>query len=194
MTPHPSLGQASHGTGDILLASALAAVGIPFDPHSPCAVINRDNGKTYGRWFLLPTSADGKHDTHKLDRAWSGLEVLPANHPFVWLMDFVKHGRGEGCRTIPDWMGAAHDHCRDLEIKANGLPRSLAQVEGLIAKLPEARESYVFAFVHCRDLAFRLYQHERNVQVMQTRGGASSLIDVRLPKPARIELLSRLDG
>lgn len=176
------------------MVSALMAVGIPLDPQMPCSTINPDKGRSYGRWHLLPLSADGKHETHKLNRAWSGYEALPANHPFSWLMEFIREGRSNQCRTVEDWLGFAHDHCRDLGIPSFGLPARLEQIPDLCKKLPEARQSYIFAFVHCRDLAWMIYQQERRVQVLQQRGRASSLIDVKLPQWQRNELLSRLDG
>lgn len=194
MTPHPATGEQALGTGDILLASALMALGIPLDPVSPCETIQKDDGRSYGRFHLLPHSMDGKQDTHTMSRAWSRLEDLPADHPFAWLMTFVAT-RPRGVSSVSDWLGWAVDHCRDLGIDAAGLPGNIERIPDFVKAQPDSRAAYIFAFVHCRDLAMLLYQKERRTKVMMSAGPKHHVImDTRLPKPVRSDLLSRLEG
>jgi len=193
MTRHSETGTSGHGTGDILLAAALMAVGIPLDPLSRCAVIHKDDGKSYGRFFLLPISACGKFETLKLMAEWSAKGTLPATHPFVWILNFIAR-RPQGVSNVSDWLAWAHDYLAERGVSKIGLPRGLNEIPDFVAANPENLQGYVFAFVHCRALAFDEFRRAKNQVLMTGKHGGSTLIDTKLPIATRNNLLARLEG
>ena len=192
MTQHPAAGTSSHGTGDINLASALMALGIAPDSASPCSIVSRDDGRDYGRFFIGAVSDCGKFETLKLMGYWSDPQQAPSNHPFAWLLSFIS-GRPPGCSSVNDWLDYAHDHLAALGELPAGMPRNIHDIPPMTAKAPEARASYVLAFVHCRSLCLHLVRVARR-EVMLSKGGAHSIIDSRLPRAIRNNLIARLDG
>lgn len=194
--PHPAYGQSPHGTGDLNLAAALMAVGFPLQPGNECeAIACNGHRKPYARWHVMPMSSDGKLDVFRMMQAWSGIgDKLPKDHCFTWVCEFIKYGRGAGCSTNEDWLGAAHDHCRELGLKSDAIAKAAFQKDGEVRTIGDTREAYIMAFVSCRAHALRLWDEEKRVKVMQSRSGAHTLIDAKLPAHVRNELLSRLDG
>jgi hypothetical protein len=192
MNPHPETGSKSFATGDINLVATLMAVGVPLDQGKPCELIENEAG-SYGRFFLLPHSLDGKFDTETLMQAWSGKKTLNQDHPFVWLMEFISK-RPRGIGSTSDWMAWAVDHCRELEIPGIGLPRHVSTIADFVAALPDARQSYIFAFVANRHDALGAFLDHKRVAILQRKGESFSLIDRKLPLKVRNELLSRLEG
>lgn len=194
MTRHEAAMTSSHGTGDINLAAALMAMGIAPDDANPCAIISKDDGRDYGRFFLTPISNCGKFETMKLLYFWSNPEELSDCHPFAWLLDFISK-RPQGCSTPADWLDHAHDHLTALGDLPRQFPRSLDLIPDMVTRLPEARPSYVLAFVHCRALCLDLVKRARRQVMMRSRDGRSAnVIDANLPRTVRNNLIARLDG
>ena len=191
MKRHEADGTSSHGTGDVNLAAAVMALGAPLDPLQPCTVIHADNGKSYGRFFLLPVSACGKYETLKLLQFWDAPRTtVPATHPFGWVMDFIQARPGDRM-TADEWMDHAHDYLAGIgEIGPH--PKNYAAIPDSIAKLPESLSSYLFAFVHCRALCLDLFRRAKQQVYMRKHG--SAIIDTNLPKQIRNNLIARLDG
>lgn len=193
MTRQEATGTSGHGTGDILLASALMAVGIPLDPAGKCSIIHKDDGKSYGRFHLLPLSVCGKFETLKLMGEWSHKGSLPAEHPFVWILTFIA-ARPSGGSTVSDWLNWAHIYAGEAGISKTGLPKSIGDIPAFVAKNPENLAGHLFAFVHCRGLAQEEFRHAKNQVMMTGRHGGASIIDASLPAAIRNNLIARLDG
>lgn len=185
----------AHGTGDINLAAALMAMGIPPDDFNPCSIISKDDGRDYGRFFIGPISNCGKFETMKLLHYWSFPSETPGvSHPFGWLLDFIGK-RPQGCSTPNDWLDHAHDHLAAIGELPTGFPRNLDHIPDIVARAPEARASYVLAFAHCRALCLQLVKDARRQVLMRSRDGRSAqVIDARLPRGIRNNLIARLDG
>jgi hypothetical protein len=158
-----------------------------------CAVIHKDDGKSYGRFFLLPISACGKFETLKLMAEWSAKGTLPATHPFVWILDFIAK-RPQGVSNVADWLAWAHDYLAERGVPKIGLPRGLNDIPDFVAANPENLQGYVFAFVHFRALAFDEFRRAKNQVLMTGKHGGSTLIDTKLPIATRNNLLARLEG
>ena len=189
---HAATGTEAHGTGDINLAAAIMSMGVPLDPSRPCGVIHKDNGKSYGRFYLLPFSVDQKHKTIDLLHYWDDASDCEESNPFRGILDFIAR-RPFGCSNAGDWMDWAHVYLTEDGLPGAALPANFDSIPDFVGRFPELRESYVFAFVHNRRLALALFQNAK-AQVMQTRGRASTLIDSQLPRVQQLELLARLEG
>lgn len=189
-------GQGSIGTGDLNLASALMAVGIPLNDREPAALILSDNGQSYGRFYLYPHSEDGRFTTESLMRFWSGLESLEPQDPFRQISEFIRN-RPEGVRTREDWFAYCVDTLASEGIQVPGLT-SIEGIPAYVRSLPESRQSYLLAFVANRSLCVELYKTcKRKIMVSRRHSWnqtAHSLIDTRLDKSIRNNLLSRLEG
>lgn len=195
MTRHEAQGTASHGTGDINLASACMAIGIPLVEHphgDSCKLILR-GGSNYARFFLTPISTCGKFATMQVMAYWSDPSDIPSDqHPFGWILEFIR-ARPDGCRTSGDWLDFAHDFLAARGDLPRGFPRSIDDIGDICKTAPEARASYILAFVHCRRLCLMLVDQARRA-VMQSKGGSHTLIDTTLPRQTRNNLIARLDG
>ena len=194
MTRHPAAGTSSHGTGDINLAAALMGLGIAPDAADPCKLILKDDGRNYVRFFIGPVSNCGKFEALKMLHFWSNDHEAPTNHPFAWIMDFIT-GRPQGCSTSSDWLDYAHDHLTAIGALPQSMPRRLDDIPAITKTAPEARASYVLAFVHCRAFCLDLARNARRQIMMSSADGVShSIIDSSLPFSIRKELLARLQG
>jgi hypothetical protein len=103
--------------------------------------------------------------------------------------------RPAGCKSPADWLDHAHDHLQGIRELPTGFPRRMDDIPDMIARAPEARASYVLAFVHCRALCLSLVDRARRQVLMSSRDGRShQIIDSRLPRHVRNNLIARLDG
>ena len=190
------VGKNSIGTGDINLAAALMAVSIPLDDREPAALILSDNGQTYGRFYLYPSSEDGQRNTESLMSFWSGNDDLPNSDPFRQICEFIK-ARPSDVRHEEDWLGFCIDYLAQRGIAVPGLTR-IDQIADYVKALPESLQAYLLAFVANRSLCIDLYKTCKRKIMMSKRLGwnqtAHSLIDTRLDKSIRNNLLSRLEG
>lgn len=177
------------------LRAKLAAIESEQVDANPCAIISKDDGRDYGRFFLTPISNCGKFETMKMLNFWSNPQEIPTKtHPFAWLLKFIS-SRPQGCSTPADWLDHAHDHLTALGELPAGFPRSVDLIPDLVARFPESRASYVLAFVHCRALCLHFVQAARRQVMMSSRDGrAHQVIDARLPSHVRRNLIARLDG
>lgn len=192
MTQDQAAMPSSHGTGDINLAAAVMAMGIPPDELTQCAVISKGS-RDYCRFYVQSISNCGKFETMKLMAFWSA-SGAPANHPFGWIMDFIT-ARPQGCSSAADWLDHAFDTLSATGNVPKAFPRKMAEIPAMVASLPEARASYLLAFVHCREFCLSLTRQARR-QVMMTSGDGerNQIIDSRLPVHVRNNLIARLDG
>ena len=188
-------GQGSVGTGDINLAAALMAVGIPLNDTEPAALILSNNGQSYGRFYLYPQSEDGRQSTERLMSGWSGIERLDPTEPFQRISDFIR-SRPEGVRSLEDWLTYCIDYLTAEGIKVPGLT-SIHGIPDYVRSLPESLQSYLLAFVSNRALCVELYKTCKRKILMSKRHAwnqtAHTLIDTRLDKRTRNNLLSRLE-
>lgn len=188
MTP----GDSARNTGDINLASALMAVGIPLDPACPVKVIESESAaKPYASFRLMPSSMDGEHNTDQLMRVWSGTESAPYAHPFVEVCRFIKC-RPDGKMNSAAWLDFAVDYLTAMGIKLRGVAR-LSDIESFVMSLPKATESYILAFVHNRNLCVDICRHAVRT-VHMTNGASHIAIDTHLPAWQKRNLLSIFGG
>ena len=188
MTP----GDSARNTGDINLASALMAVGIPLDPSCPVKVIESESSeRPYASFRLLQSSTDGANNTDQLMRVWSGTEQAPHSHPFAEICRFIK------CRpsvkmNSASWLDYAVDYLTAMGFKLHGIAR-LSDIESFVKSFPKATESYVLAFVHNRNLCIDICRHA--VRTVHLTNGTSHLsIDTHLPAWQKRNLLAIFGG
>jgi hypothetical protein len=185
-------GRNTRQVGDINLASALMAVGIPLDHECPVKIIDGENlARPYASFRVCDYSPDGRHQTDACMGHWSGVQPLPCDHPFAVVAEFIA-GRPSGKLTADDWLDYAIDYLQSHGVSLPGL-RSIANISEFVATLPTAPESYVLAFVANRQTCLALYRNATR-SVYMTRDDRHAVIDSTLPKWQRNELLSRLQG
>lgn len=187
-------GQSSFGTGDINLAAALLAIGIPPDPIKPIVLIAKDDGKDYIRFHFLQTSYCGKYDVYDMSAAWSNpLNFRKENpgHPFCDLMDFITE-RPRGVCNFNDWM---HHAARFVGVPIDDIRKTLKNAEEACRMAPESPLSYICAFIRNRDQLIQgASQREKtgNFSTMQSAGKSVSLISAKAPRKVRDFLLSHI--
>jgi hypothetical protein len=185
-------GQSTYQTGDVNLAAALMAVGIPLDIECPVKLIESSyRGKPYGSFLLAAISEDGQEDTKKLMDFWSGGDVPRIGHPFVAICEFIR-AKPEGVLSSEDWLTHAIDWLADRDLKCPGLVK-IDDIPDFVKPLRNAIQSYILAFVYNRWTCFQLYNNARR-SVHQSAGNRHTMIDTKLAKPLRNELLARLEG
>lgn len=178
-------GESKFGTGDINFACALMAIGVPLSESKPCSLIAHENGNTYSRYHFESLSFDGRFDTVEMSRAWSDINRIPEAHPLSVISDFVHQSRHG--MTISDWWELAH------QVFDIGHVTNDSTALDHIRAFPENPESYIIAFILNRSELYAL--HTKAVQeVFMSNGKASTMIDVRLPKIQKQELINRLNG
>ena len=186
---------ARYHTGDINLAAALMACGVHLDPLAPVRLIESEAiGRDYASFRLFDITADGLDSTGRLMSAWSKVEPLPAHHPFEIISRFVA-GKPREIRHTNDLLDYAIDWLRADGI--NPPCSSLADIPDLCRKFPQSVESYILGFVYNRETCFKLCQQARREVHQFSKDGnreRQTLIDTRLPRWQRNELLSRLQG
>jgi hypothetical protein len=184
-------GESAIQTGDINLAAAIMACGIPLNPAFPAKVIESSDGHNYASFGLMQTSEDGKEKTNILMTYWSDGSGIPAHHPFVRICQFIK-GKPQGRLTPDDWLSYAVSYLSSLGVSLPGL-RRVSDIDLFVSNLPDAPESYILAFVGNRAVCLELYKKARR-SIHQNIGDAHTMIDSDLPLAQRRELLSRLQG
>ena len=186
---------ASFHTGDINLAAALMACGIPLSPTNAVTLIESTRTDSlYASFKLCGASSDGKDSTETLMAVWSGNKEIPDTHPFSVISAFIS-AKPREIRDTDSIFAFALDYLAEQGFNPQ-IP-NLRDVPDLCQRFPQAIESYILAFVWNRDVCFKLYRDARR-EVHQTNGTGSdihqTLIDHRLPRWQRNELLSRLQG
>lgn len=183
-------GQRGFSSGDANLVAACLTVDVPLDERNPVTVLDRDDGKSYGRFHLMPTSIDGTEDTYALMRWWSNPGQAPEHHPFSVLMDFIRR-RPQGCRGPADWLDHAFAYLRQRGDCPPDAPRNLDAVVDFVRRHPEDLAGYVFAFVVNRDYLFRLYGSAGR-SIWLRKGGAHTVVREDAPPHIARELIARL--
>jgi hypothetical protein len=187
-------GQSARHTGDINLASALMAVGIPLLTHDPVRVIVSATGQ-YASWHVGEASEDGKNLTEIMMRHWSNGDALPDDHPFSLICRFTK-GKPPGRLNAGEWLDYAVQYIQDLGHELPGL-RGYYDIPYFVEKLPDQPQSYILAFIENRRVCLDLYHNARRATYHRSGDSDDSshaLIDANLPAWKKQELLSRLQG
>lgn len=182
-------------TGDINLAAALMACGVPLSPDDPVTIIQPEHGKRYASFRLMEITMDGEDKTADLMSAWSGRKELEPSHGFEMICRFLRD-RPSDCRRTDELMDFAIDWLSGIGFPCAGV-RSLSDVPQYVAERPTSVDAFILAFVHCRDVIFQAYQRSKTDHYMTRGSGADSryaMISDNLPRWQRRELTSRLNG
>jgi len=173
------------GTGEINLACALMALGIPLDSGNPCSIIAHQNGHVYSRYHFEAISFDGAFRTVEMSALWSNIGQVPDNHPLRVICDFVKSA-GHGLK-LNDWF----DHAQSIfEI---GHLTNFEDAQRPVSTFPENPESYCLAFMLNRRELLTLH-HKATRETLMTKGDSTALIGVNMPRYQKQELINRLNG
>jgi hypothetical protein len=176
-------------TGDVNLAAALMACGIPLSKEMPIRLIDREGAKTYASFNLAQSSADGVNKTEALMSFWTNRRGLPPEHAFVQISQFIAN-KPSSQMTADDWMDYAID---SIKTDGNELPglRTYEDIPAFVKALPRDKASYILAFVYNRRLCYMLFRKARRSIYME-RNGSHAMVDINLPKWQRNEILSHL--
>jgi hypothetical protein len=185
------IGKSTYNTGDINLAAACMAVGIPLDPVQPVRIIESSDGHSYGSFSLGPWSEDGQESTESIMDHWSKRAGLRDDHPIVAISHFIA-GRPIQKMSMTEWLEYAIDWLGERGHQVQGVA-SISDIPERVNPLPQSLTSYILAFVYNRQTCFHLYNDSRRA-VHMSNGESHVLIDHKLPKWQRNELLSRYQG
>ena len=175
-------------TGDVNLAAALMACGIPLSTEIPVRLIERESAKPYASFNLAQGSNDGVNQTDTLMAYWSSSRGLAESHPFVAICRFIR-SKPLPSMSSDDWFSYAIDAISEMGEELPGL-RTYADIDAFVQRLPLRISSYILAFVANRKLCFDLFKKCRRAVHMQ-RHGSHAIIDTNLPKWQRDEILKR---
>ena len=182
-------------TGDINLAAALMACGVPLSPEDPVTVIQPEIGKPYGSFRLREITMDGRDKTQDLMAAWSGRKQLTPAHGFEQICRFLR-SRGSDCRSTEEMLDFAIDYLTDIGFPCVGV-RCFADVADYVSTRPTSADAFVLAFIHCRELLFQAFRRSK-IDHYLTRGSGNDIrravISNTLPAWQRRELTARLQG
>jgi len=182
-------------TGDINLAAALMACGVPLSPEDPVTIIQPENGRRYGSFRLMEITMDGRDKTADLMSAWDGKKDLPPGHGFEMICRFLRE-RPDDCRHTDDLMDFAMAWLGRLGFPCAGV-RTFDDVPQFVTGRPASVDAFVLAFIHCRELIFQAYRRSKTDHFMIRGSGRDSryaIISDNLPRWQRRELTSRLNG
>ena len=184
-------GQGTCQCGDVNLTAALMSCGIPLDAVSPIVIIeSEDAGKDYGSWRLAVTSEDGMEDTKSLMSFWNGGEIRD-DHPLVEISSFIR-GRPIGRLSVSEWLDYAMDWLKEQGHQVPQI-KSIDDIPLFTKALPDDVRSYILAFVFNRATCLRLYSNAKR-SVHKSRDDRHVMIDRKLPRHQKSELLSRFEG
>jgi hypothetical protein len=185
----------SHQTGDINLAAALMACGVPPSREQPIKLIQPESGKKYASFRLGPCTMDGKEKTENLMDVWAGRRELEPSHGFEQICRFLK-ARPRGCRDTEALLDFAIDYLRKMGFALSGV-RHMGDIEAKVQSEPQSVDSFILAFIHCRELLFSMFRQARTDFYFERGHGADTrrgMIAENLPAWQRRELTSRLNG
>ena len=167
--------------------------GIPLDVNCPVKLIESSTrNKPYGSFMVCSISEDGMEHTDILMDFWTNGRELRENHPLPKISDVIK-AKPHGVLSPDEWLDHAVDWLKARSIELPGL-RKMEDVPRFVRALPQSLESYVLAFVYNRWTCFQLYNNARRAIHQTSDPQHHTLIDSRLPKHQRNELLARLEG
>lgn len=192
-------GQASFQTGDINLAAALMACGVPPSRDDPVAVIQPEHGKPYASFRVGPQTADGKDLTEHMMEAWNNRRDLGEWHGFTILSHFIKafrRGIPNGQKSTENVFGFAIDYIRDMGESSTGVAK-VSDIPAFVDKDRHTAAAFILAFVWQRDDLYKTWKRART-DFYLSRGDCyamrQALISDNLPRWQRRELTSRLQG
>lgn len=185
------IGKSTYNTGDINLAAACMAVGIPLDVAQPVRIIESSDGHSYGSFSLGPWSEDGQESTETIMDHWSKRAGLRQDHPIITISEFITN-RPIPKMSMSEWLDYAMEWLAERGNEVQGIT-SISDIPDYVTPLPQSLTSYILAFVYNRQTCFHLYNDARRA-VHMSNGESHVLIDRNLPKWQRNELLSRYQG
>lgn len=187
-------GQTSHHSGDINLVAALMSQGISLDRECPVSIVETDGG-SYGSYRFKEISDDGTLATDDLTGHWIGRGTLPKDHGFVKVCEFIK-ARPKGLQSTDGLLDFAIGYLAERGHIMPGL-KGFSDIPRFVSALPQSEASYVLAYIWNRQILFDLHKSATR-KIYMTEGAGNdqrrALIDSKLPKHQRNELLSRLQG
>lgn len=187
-------GQSAHSTGDIKLASALMAVGVPLDPKNPAALIIKESGGEYASFRLLSISADGKESTGTLMDWWTHPEKAKSGHPFKAIMAFMLDVPAD-CVRASEWLDFAHRWLAERNQRPPDAPRKIEDIPDFVARHQGDLAGYIFAVAFNRQTCWKEFLIAREApDYLMQRGKAVTKVNHNTPKRIQDELITRLRG
>lgn len=177
----------SRHSGDINFVAALMSQGIPLDRDHPCRIVQSERGP-YSSFRYAGVSDDGKTAVSPLIDHWNGTSNLPKDDGFAVVCEFIK-ARPRGIQGSNDLLDFAIDYLTERGHKLVGLQR-FEDIPKFIEALPQDPASYILAYVWNREICFQLHKTCRR-SIYLNDSDRHAIIDERLPKWKRDELLSR---
>jgi hypothetical protein len=191
------MGATARQCGDINLVAAIMSLGIPLKSGCPLTLTEGPGGKIYSSFRIEEYSLDMKIATNDLMENWSGVAriPLPADHGFSRICQFIR-SRKSGIQNSQDLLDFAVDYLRERGHELPGL-RKLSDIPHFVASLPTSEASYVLAYIANREQCFQLFSKAKRDKYRTAGQGLETrhaLIDHKLPRWQKEELISRLQG
>lgn len=188
-------GDSSFQTGDINLAAALIACGVPPSDGDPVTVIQPEHGPAYGSFRLGSITADGKDLTAHLMEAWNHQRDMGEWHGFTIISEFIK-ARPKDCRHTDEMLDFAIDYLRAMGESTAGIAE-LRDIPSFVERDRNTAAAFILAFVWQRDDLFKTFRNAKTDFYLSRGTGRDmrqAMISDNLPRWQRRELTSRLQG
>lgn len=179
-------------TGDLNLAAACMAVGVPLWQQKPVTVTLSESMPDRGSWNLCAATIDGDESVATLSAWWTNPKSARRDHPFALLMEFIS-ARPTECSGVASWLDHAHAWLARRGLRPINAPRNLAGIKDFVARFNNSKAGYVFAFVWNRQTCLDLY-HRANPEIELRRGGRMTRVGVNLDKRQAANLIARING
>jgi hypothetical protein len=182
-------------TGDINLAAALMACGVPLTPEDPAVMIQPEHGRRYASFRLLGMTMDGRDETRTMMAEWNRRGALQPGHPFTAIADFITEKRRAepDAKSCNDFLAFAIDYLRADGFSC-GTVCKVADIPDFVNGGPGTVDRYILAFIHCREVLFGIISDARRTDFHMERDGRHALISDNLPRWQKQHLTSRLNG
>jgi len=182
-------------TGDMNLAAALMACGVPLAPDDPAVMIQPENGRRYASFRLLGRTMDGQDDTRAMMGEWNKRGELRPGHPFTAIADFLNEKRraAPGAKSGDEILGFALEYLRADGYPCHGVAR-VTDIPDAVNGGPDTLDCYILAFIHCREVLFGIIRDTRRTDYHLEREGRHAMISDTLPRWQKQHLTSRLNG
>ena len=189
-------GHISRQCGDLNLVAAMMACGIMLDPHTPCRVVEAEDGRNYSTYSYLAYSADGTTTADALMMHWLGKLTLPDDDGFPWICQFIK-SRPRGVQRSSELLDFALVWLAERDNPVIGLANFEAIPDYLRKSNPKAMPSFILAYLWNREICYKLHKSAGRAIFLGNythNGGRFAQIGNKLPSWQRKELLSRYLG
>lgn len=185
-------------TGDINLAAALMACGVPLSPTDPAVMVQPEDGPRYASFRLLDRTIDGKDETDSMMARWKHGGALPPDHGFSIIADFLieRRERAPEAKSTDEMIAFAVDYmtAQGRAAGMNGV-RNVNDIPDRLRRAPHTPETFILAFVHCRDLLFGIINKMKRTDYHFQRDEVRhAIISNTLPAWQRKELTARING